>query len=68
MEDTAADGDQVVVRWTATATHRGNSLGMAATGRRVSFRGMTWLTFSNGMVVEGWDSWNLGALLASLAG
>ncbi len=66
IEDTAADGDHVVVRWSATATHLGNNLGMPATGRRVAFRGMTWLTFENGIVVEGWDSWNLGALLRSL--
>ncbi|MEO8431043.1 MAG: hypothetical protein ABI592_05995 [Acidobacteriota bacterium] len=28
--------------------------------------GMTWLTFRDGRIVEGWDSWNLGRLLQSL--
>jgi hypothetical protein len=41
-------------------------LGMLATARGVAFRGMTWLTFKNGLIVEGWDSWNLGRLLESL--
>jgi len=66
VEDTAADSDQVVVRWRAHGTHRGDGLGMPPTNRTVDFRGMTWLTFKNGVIVEGWDSWNLGRLLALL--
>jgi steroid delta-isomerase-like uncharacterized protein len=66
VEDTAADGDHVVVRWRARATHLGPGLGLPATGRPVDFRGITWLTFKNGVIVEGWDSWNLGRLLESL--
>ncbi|HYK41377.1 MAG TPA: ester cyclase [Thermoanaerobaculia bacterium] len=66
VDATAADGDHVVVRWSARGTHDGAGLGFAPTARRVAFRGMTWLTFSNGLVVEGWDSWNQGALLQSL--
>ncbi len=68
VEDTAADADRVVVRWRAHATHQGDGLGLPATGRRVTFRGMTWLTFAQGAIIEGWDSWNLGGLLESLRG
>jgi len=63
---TAVDGDQVVVRWRARSTHRGDGLGMPPTNRKVDFCGMTWLTFRNGVIVEGWDSWNSGRLLESL--
>lgn len=66
VDDTAADGDQVVVRWSAGATHTGGGLGLAATSKAVQFRGMTWLTFRDGRVVEGWDAWNLGALMETL--
>lgn len=66
VEDTAADRDHVVVRWRARGTHRGAGLGMPATDRPVDFRGMTWLVFKDGIIVEGWDSWNLGKLLESL--
>jgi predicted ester cyclase len=66
VEDTAADGDHVVVRWRARGTHRGDGLAMPPTNRKVAFRGMTWLIFKNGLIVEGWDSWNLGRLLESL--
>jgi steroid delta-isomerase-like uncharacterized protein len=66
VEDTVAEADQVVVRWRVSATHKGAGLGFAATNRPVEFRGLTWLRFSNGLIVEGWDSWNEGALLQSL--
>ncbi len=66
VEDTIAEGNHVVVRWRVTATHRGAGLGFAATHRAVEFRGLTWLTFERGILVEGWDAWNQGALLQSL--
>ena len=66
VEDTVADGDHVVVRWRARGTHKGAGLGLPQTNRKVEFRGMTWMTFRDGVIVEGWDSWNLGALLESL--
>jgi len=43
--------------------HTGHELGIPASGRQVQFRGMTWMTFKDGKIVEGWDAWNLGALL-----
>jgi len=66
VEDTIEHDAKVAVRWTATATHRGEGLGVPPTNRKVSFRGITWLEFRDGRVVRGWDSWNLGALLAEL--
>jgi len=66
VEDTLAEGDHVVVRWRVSGTHGGAGLGFPATGQSVNFRGMTWMTFSNGMVTEGWDAWNQGALLQQL--
>jgi predicted ester cyclase len=61
-----SDGDDVVLRWSVTGTHVGPQLGIAPTQRAVVFRGMSWLRFSNGLLVEGWDSWNQGGLLAEL--
>ena len=40
VEEQIAEGDKVAFRWSATATHRGNGLNFAATGRPVSFSGM----------------------------
>ena len=52
--------------WGARGTYPGAGLGMPATGHPVDFRGLTWLTFKTGVIVEGWDSWNLGRHLESL--
>ena len=61
-----AEGDAVVVRWNVEATHLGDAFGLTASKQRVNFRGMTWLRFENGRIVEGWDSWNQGGLLEQL--
>ncbi|HEV8393424.1 MAG TPA: ester cyclase [Vicinamibacterales bacterium] len=67
VEDVVEQGDKVAVRWRGQATHTGDALGFAATNKTVSFRGMSWLEFEDGKIVRGWDAWNLGALLQSLA-
>ena len=66
VEDVIEQDDKVAVRWTASATHRGDGLGVPPTNRRVAFRGLTWLEFRDGRVFRGWDSWNLGGLIADL--
>jgi steroid delta-isomerase-like uncharacterized protein len=66
VEGTVAEGDDVVVRWAFAGTHRGDGLGFPATGRRVSFRGMTGIRFSGDKMMEGWDCWNQGGLIQSL--
>jgi len=68
VEDVIEQDDKVAVRWTASATHRGDGLGVPPTNRKVTFRGITWLEFRDGRVIRGWDSWNLGALIAELHG
>jgi steroid delta-isomerase-like uncharacterized protein len=66
VEDVIAEGDKAAVRWSAIGTHRGGELGIPASGRKASFRGMSWMRFANGQIVEGWDSWNLGRLMEEL--
>ncbi len=66
VEDTAADGDHVVVRWRARGTYLGGGLGMPATGRPVGCHGMTGSPSATAVIVEGWDSWNLRGMLQTL--
>jgi steroid delta-isomerase-like uncharacterized protein len=63
---TVEEGDQVVVRWTATGTHTGPGLGFPASGRSIFIRGMTWIRFAHGRMAEGWDCWNLREMIESL--
>ena len=48
VEDVIAEGEQAVVRWSVRGTHEGAVAGIPASGRGVSFRGMTWMKFANG--------------------
>lgn len=66
IEETVAQGDSVVARWSVTAKHSGDGFGFAASGKDVQFRGMTWFKFKEGRITEAWDAWNQGALIAHL--
>ena len=61
-----SDGDQAAVRWRATGTHTGEGLGFPATGRIGSFRGMTWVRFREGRLVEGWQCSNISEVVRAL--
>ncbi|PZH03325.1 ester cyclase [Streptomyces sp. NTH33] len=55
IEDLVPQGDRVCTRWTWTATHRGEFLGIAPTGRRVTMTGMTLFHFGDhGKITELW--------------
>lgn len=54
-----AEGDKVVGRGVMTGTHRGEFLGVAATGRSVTWTGMRIFTVKEGKVTEGWINLDL---------
>jgi len=63
VEDTFGADDKVVVRWSARMTHRGDALGIPATGKPVRLTGITIARIVNGKIVAGWDNWDqLGML------
>ncbi len=59
-------GDKVVARWTATMTHKGEFLGFAPTGKKVTVTGTTTQRISGGKIVEGWDNWDQLGLLVQI--
>jgi len=66
VEDAFGADDQVVVRWSATMTHRGDALGIPATGKPVRITGITIVRIANGQIVEGWDNWDQLAMLEQI--
>jgi len=63
VEDAFGAKDKVVLRWSATMTHRGDHLGMPASGKRVQMTGITIARIANKKIIEGWDNWDqLGML------
>lgn len=55
IEDQVAEGDRVVTRWTARATHSSAFQGIPPTGRQVSLTGIDIDRIVNGKVVECWS-------------
>ncbi len=52
VEDEIAEGDKVVIRWSFSGTHKGNLLGVPATGKKVAWTGITIYRVVDGKVVE----------------
>ena len=66
IDDLIAEGDRVVCRWTAQATHEGEFAGVPATHKQVTFTGIEIVRIANGRIAEGWDEVDLLGLLQQL--
>jgi steroid delta-isomerase-like uncharacterized protein len=63
VEDVFGAGDKVVLRWSGVMTHKGDGLGLSASGRTVRCGGISIARIVDGKIVEGWDNWDqLGML------
>jgi steroid delta-isomerase-like uncharacterized protein len=58
VDDAFGVGDKVVARWSGTMTHRGDHLGMAATGKKVRVTGMSMARIKDNKIIEGWENWD----------
>ena len=58
VEDAFGSDDKVALRWSAMMTHRGDALGIPATGKSVRLTGITIVRIVNGKIVAGWDNWD----------
>lgn len=65
-EDLVEDGDRVALRWKAEGTHRGELMGIAATGKRVTMTGIEILRVAGGKIVERWAEDNGAMVLHQL--
>jgi steroid delta-isomerase-like uncharacterized protein len=54
VEETIADDDQIIVRWTARGTNTGDYFGMPATGKPIEITGMNTWRVKDGQAIEGW--------------
>ena len=66
IDDLIAENDRVAKRWTARGTHDGPLPGIAATGKSVTFGGITIYRIANGQIAECWWSRDMASLLAQL--
>jgi steroid delta-isomerase-like uncharacterized protein len=66
IDHTIEQGDKVVARWTSTMTHKGEFLGFASTGKKVTITGTSIQRIVDGKIVEGWDNWDQLGLLVQI--
>jgi steroid delta-isomerase-like uncharacterized protein len=66
IEDQLAEGDKVVTRWTSSATHQGELMGIPATGNQTGVSGITISRVSEGKLVEDWNNWDTLGLMRQL--
>jgi len=55
FEDEMAVGDKVVVRWTVRATHKGALRNIHATGKQMTWTGITIVRIADGKIAEQWQ-------------
>ncbi len=67
LEELVIDADRLAWRWSLTGTHTGAFAGIAATGRRVTLRGVNFqrVRSEDGRVVEHWTLADLAGLRIS---
>jgi len=55
IDDTVAEGDKVVTRYTMQCTHKGTFMGIAATGKKVVVKGVLISRIAGGKILEDWE-------------
>ena len=53
---TIAEGDKVVQHWTSSGTHKGDLMGMPATGKKFEMTGLSISRIVDGKTVEVWNA------------
>ena len=66
VEDMVAEGDRVATRLTFQGTHRGEFMGLAPTGQRVTQTGIDIVRVAGGKAVERWGNFDDLGLLQQL--
>lgn len=66
VDDVLAEGDKVVVRWTARGTNNGELMGMPPTGKQVTTTGISILAIAGGKVTEQRVNWDTLGMLQQL--
>ena len=66
IDDIFASGDRVAVRWSTTATHTGDLMGIPPSGKDAGVMGLMIYRLENGMIVEHWCVWDFFGMMQSI--
>lgn len=59
VEAAVSERDTVASRWTITGTHQGDFLGVPATGRQITMRGIDFSRVVDGKIAEHWAQFDV---------
>jgi steroid delta-isomerase-like uncharacterized protein len=66
IDDLLAENDRTVLRWSAHGTHKGELMGIPATGKQVTITGIAVDRFENGQSVEHWEIFDQMGLMQQM--
>jgi len=66
MDEGVGEGDKLALAWTIRGTHQGKLMNIPPTGRKVAFRGTSFLTLKDGKIARVLRVWDLAGLLRAL--
>jgi steroid delta-isomerase-like uncharacterized protein len=66
VDELLAEKDKVVAAWTLSATHKGEFLGLAPTGKRISVSGITIHHVADGKILDSYAIWDALTLLPQM--
>lgn len=65
-EETIINSDRIAIFWLAQGTHRGRLLNIPPTGRKIQWRGVSWLLWKDEQILKATYLWDLAGLLRTL--
>lgn len=66
IDEMIAEGEKVMVRWTQSATHIGEFVGIPSTGKRLTWSGINIFRVVDGKIAEDTPYWVFSAILRQL--
>jgi steroid delta-isomerase-like uncharacterized protein len=66
VEDVFGEKEKLAVAWTISGTHKGEFMGIPASGKRVSVDGITLNHIVNGKIMDSYISWDALGLMQQL--
>ena len=66
VEETVEQGDLIAACWVVHMTHTGPDLGVAPSGQHAVVTGMSISRLKDGKMVEGWNNWDMLALMQQI--
>ena len=66
VEETVAEKEKVVARWTFSGTHKGKFMGVPATNKKVSVDGITIHYFAGGKIMDSFTNWDALGMMQQL--